>query len=70
MQIRRRHTVQALSDVALSVGHGEVVGLVGESGGGKTMIARSIIAALPRGARWRAGAPRRSRRARAVRDAS
>ena len=47
----RRHTVQALSDVALSVGHGEVVGLVGESGGGKTMIARSIIAALPRGAR-------------------
>ena len=52
MQIQtRRHTVQALSDVALSVGHGEVVGLVGESGGGKTMIARSIIAALPRGAR-------------------
>jgi oligopeptide/dipeptide ABC transporter ATP-binding protein len=52
VQIRtRRHTVQALTDVALRVGQGEVVGLVGESGGGKTMIARSIIASLPRGAR-------------------
>ena len=52
VQIRgRRRTVQALSDVDLHVDHGEVVGLVGESGGGKTMIARTIVAALPRGAR-------------------
>jgi peptide/nickel transport system ATP-binding protein len=47
----RRRTVQALSDVDLRVDHGEVVGLVGESGGGKTMIARTIVATLPRGAR-------------------
>jgi peptide/nickel transport system ATP-binding protein len=52
VQIRgRRRTVQALSDVDLHVDHGEVVGLVGESGGGKTMIARTIVASLPRGAR-------------------
>lgn len=40
--------VQALSDVDLIVRRGEVVGLVGESGGGKSMIARSIVAMLPR----------------------
>ena len=39
--------VAALSDVSLHVDRGEVVGLVGESGGGKTMLARSIIRWLP-----------------------
>jgi peptide/nickel transport system ATP-binding protein len=43
--------VAALSGVDLSVAPGEVVGLVGESGGGKTMLARSIIRALPETAR-------------------
>ena len=43
--------VSALSAINLHVGSGEVVGLVGESGGGKSMIARSIIGMLPEGAR-------------------
>lgn len=43
--------VAALSDVSLHVDRGEVVGLVGESGGGKSMVARSIVGLLPGGAR-------------------
>ncbi len=39
--------VMALAGVDLTVNAGEVVGLVGESGGGKSMIARSIIGLLP-----------------------
>ncbi|MFD2354054.1 ATP-binding cassette domain-containing protein [Nonomuraea ferruginea] len=35
----------------LTVARGEVVGLVGESGGGKSMIARSVVGLLPDGAR-------------------
>lgn len=42
--------VAALSSVNLHVERGEVLGLVGESGGGKTMLARSIIRWLPEGA--------------------
>ncbi|MET8048561.1 MULTISPECIES: dipeptide ABC transporter ATP-binding protein [unclassified Streptosporangium] len=41
--------VAALSGVNLSVEPGEVVGLVGESGGGKSMVARSIVGLLPGG---------------------
>ncbi|GLX97280.1 ABC transporter ATP-binding protein [Herbidospora sp. NBRC 101105] len=41
--------VAALSGVTLRVGRGEVVGLVGESGGGKSMVARSIVGLLPGG---------------------
>ncbi|WP_436762905.1 dipeptide ABC transporter ATP-binding protein [Streptosporangium sp. V21-05] len=43
--------VAALSGVNLSVEPGEVVGLVGESGGGKSMVARSIVGLLPGGSR-------------------
>lgn len=39
--------VAALSGVDLQVERGEVVGLVGESGGGKSMLARSVIGLLP-----------------------
>ncbi|HEX5598943.1 MAG TPA: ABC transporter ATP-binding protein, partial [Micromonosporaceae bacterium] len=41
--------VAALSNVTLHVNAGEVVGLVGESGGGKSMVARSIVGLLPGG---------------------
>jgi oligopeptide/dipeptide ABC transporter ATP-binding protein len=37
-------------DVSLSVGAGEAVGLVGESGAGKSMTARAVIRLLPPGA--------------------
>ncbi|MEU0517309.1 ABC transporter ATP-binding protein [Streptosporangium sp. NPDC006007] len=41
--------VAALSGVDLRVDAGEVVGLVGESGGGKSMVARSVVGLLPGG---------------------
>ena len=46
----RDGAVAALNDVSLTVGAGEVLGLVGESGGGKSMIARAIAGLLPEGA--------------------
>ncbi|MGB6457490.1 MAG: ABC transporter ATP-binding protein [Streptosporangiaceae bacterium] len=42
-------TVRAVDGVSLEVAAGECVGLVGESGCGKTMTARSIMRLLPRG---------------------
>jgi len=47
----RGTTVAALNDVALDLAPGEVLGLVGESGGGKSMMARVIAGLLPEGAR-------------------
>ena len=47
----RNSTVRALDQVSLSVAAGEVFGLVGESGGGKSMLARSIVRQLPGRAR-------------------
>jgi peptide/nickel transport system ATP-binding protein len=44
-------TVAALSEVDLSIERGEVLGLVGESGAGKSMLARAITGLLPAGAR-------------------
>jgi peptide/nickel transport system ATP-binding protein len=43
--------VPLLRGVGLAIAPGEVRGLVGESGAGKSMIARSIFGLLPRGAR-------------------
>lgn len=43
-------TVHALRGVNLHVAAGEVVGLVGESGGGKSMMARAAIGMLPEAA--------------------
>ncbi len=37
----------ALNQVSLSLGSGEVLGIVGESGAGKTMLARAIMRLLP-----------------------
>jgi len=46
-----RGVVKALDCAELSVGRGEVVGLIGESGCGKTTIARSVLRVLPPGGR-------------------
>jgi peptide/nickel transport system ATP-binding protein len=49
-EIRRKDAiVRAVNRVSLAVGAGECLGLVGESGCGKTMTARSIIRLLPPG---------------------
>jgi len=45
-----RGVAQVLDGVNLDVGPGEVVGLVGESGCGKTTLARAILGILPPGA--------------------
>jgi peptide/nickel transport system ATP-binding protein len=46
--IRMRHsTVQAVDGVSLTIGPGETVGLVGESGCGKSMTGMSIMRLLP-----------------------
>jgi len=42
--------VSAVSDVSLSVGEGEIFGLVGESGCGKTTLAMATMGLLPRSA--------------------
>jgi len=42
-----RGVVKALDCAGLSVGRGEVVGLIGESGCGKTTIARSVLRVFP-----------------------
>lgn len=45
----------AVHDLELKVAPGETVGLIGESGSGKTMTARSVIRLLPRAARVPSG---------------
>ena len=49
-------TLPVLRDVNLTVAPGEVHGLVGESGAGKSMVARAILGILPRNAVISAGA--------------
>jgi peptide/nickel transport system ATP-binding protein len=49
--IGRRPPVPILRGASLAIAPGEVRGLVGESGAGKSMIARAIFGLLPRGAR-------------------
>ncbi len=50
-----RGVVQALDGADLHIGRGEVVGLIGESGCGKTTVARSILRVLPPGGRMIGG---------------
>jgi peptide/nickel transport system ATP-binding protein len=55
-EIRRRgDTVHAVDGVSLTVAAGECLGLVGESGCGKTMTARSVMRLLPPGGAITAG---------------
>jgi peptide/nickel transport system ATP-binding protein/oligopeptide transport system ATP-binding protein len=51
----RRGTVRAVDGVSFTVGRGEAVGLVGESGCGKTMTLRAILGLLPPRARVTGG---------------
>lgn len=46
-------TLPVLHDVSLAVAPGEIVGVIGDSGSGKSMTALSVIQLLPRGARCR-----------------
>jgi peptide/nickel transport system ATP-binding protein len=55
---RRRDVVRPVDGVSFAVGQGETVGLVGESGCGKTMTAMSVIRMLPSGGRITAGTVR------------
>ncbi|QLH24309.1 ABC transporter ATP-binding protein [Streptomyces sp. Rer75] len=51
----RRRAVHALDGVSLDLAPGEALGLVGESGCGKTMTALSVLGLLPGGARITGG---------------
>jgi peptide/nickel transport system ATP-binding protein len=55
---RRKDSVRPVDGVSLSVAQGEKVGLVGESGCGKTMTAMSVLGLLPPGGRITAGSIR------------
>ncbi len=46
---------RALDSVSLSIGQGEIVGLLGESGSGKTVLSHSILGLLPRNGRISSG---------------
>jgi len=50
--------VRAVRGVSLSLGAGRAIGLVGESGCGKTTLARALIGVLPRNARITGGSVR------------
>ncbi|HEY2099441.1 MAG TPA: ABC transporter ATP-binding protein [Pseudonocardia sp.] len=54
----RRGTVHPVGGVSLTVGKGETLGIVGESGCGKTMTALSIMRLLPNGGRIAGGSIR------------
>jgi len=58
----RRSTVRAVDGVSFSIAPGETVGLVGESGCGKSTIGLSLLGLLPAGGRLVAGSIRLSGR--------
>jgi peptide/nickel transport system ATP-binding protein len=51
----RQRVARVIDGATVEVWPGEIVGLIGESGSGKTMTALSILGLLPRGARITAG---------------
>ena len=50
-----RGILKAVNGVNLDIQKGGIVGLVGESGGGKSMVWLSILRLIPEGAKIRAG---------------
>jgi peptide/nickel transport system ATP-binding protein len=50
-----RGHARVVDDVSLSIGAGEIVGVIGESGSGKTLTALAVLGMLPRGARIESG---------------
>jgi oligopeptide/dipeptide ABC transporter ATP-binding protein len=56
----RGRTLRLVEGVDLAVARGEVVGLIGESGSGKTMTAMAVLGLLPRNARVAQGSIRLS----------
>ena len=52
---RRGHATNVLRGAGLEVGAGEVRGLVGESGAGKSMLGRAVLGLLPANAAITAG---------------
>lgn len=51
----RRHTLTALNDVNVSIARGEILGMVGESGAGKSMLGNAVIGLLPDNVSVRSG---------------
>jgi oligopeptide/dipeptide ABC transporter ATP-binding protein len=51
----RRRTASVVEDVSLAIWPGEIVGLIGESGSGKTMISLAVLGLLPPTARVASG---------------
>ena len=50
-----RGDARVVDNVSLSIGAGEIVGVIGESGSGKTLTALAVLGMLPRGARIESG---------------
>jgi oligopeptide/dipeptide ABC transporter ATP-binding protein len=48
---RRNETLTLVEEVSLSVGSGEVLGIVGETGAGKTLTTKAVLGLLPRSMR-------------------
>jgi len=48
-------TEKALSDISFSLGRDEILGIVGETGAGKSLLARGLLNLLPEGGRFTSG---------------